>query len=79
MVEDTVVESRLGEGEEGEEGEEKEVRLLAQVENGENVRKAGSDVKVGEKILNEGQVISSVGGELGSLAFIGRKSVSPST
>ncbi|KAI5476996.1 hypothetical protein MNV49_006954 [Pseudohyphozyma bogoriensis] len=70
MVEDTVVVSRH----EGEGGDEKEVKLLAQVDKGENVRKAGSDVKVGEKVLEAGDVVSAVGGELGTLAFVGRRS-----
>lgn len=70
MVEDTEVVSR-GEGD-----EEVEVRLLVQVDQGENVRKEGSDVRVGEKVLEKGDVVSAVGGELGTLAFIGKRSVS---
>ncbi|KAL8287580.1 hypothetical protein RQP46_003438 [Phenoliferia psychrophenolica] len=69
MVEDTEVVSRLGT-----EGEEDTVKILAQVDKGENVRAAGSDVKEGEKVLEEGDVISGVGGELGTLAFVGRRS-----
>jgi gephyrin len=69
MVEDTEVVAKEGE-------EEKEVKLLAQVDKGENVRKEGSDVKVGEKVLEKGDVISAVGGELGTLAFIAKRSVS---
>ncbi|KAM0750696.1 hypothetical protein T439DRAFT_325750 [Meredithblackwellia eburnea MCA 4105] len=72
MVEDTKVHTRYSETEGG---EEKEVELLAQVDLGENVRKAGSDVTVGEKVLEKGDVISAVGGELGTLAFVGKKSV----
>lgn len=71
MVEDTTVVSRC----EGEGGEEKEVKVLAQVDQGENVRRAGSDVRVGDKVLERGDVISGVGGELGTLAFVGRRSV----
>lgn len=67
MVEDTEVVSG--------ESEEREVRLLAQVDKGENVRNPGSDVKKGEKVLEKGDVISPVGGELGTLAFVGRRSV----
>lgn len=70
MVEDTEVVSR----DEGT-GEEKEVRFLAQVEKGENVRREGSDVKTGEKVLSKGDVVSSVGGELGTLAFVCKRSV----
>lgn len=56
-------------------GEELTVKLLAQVEKGENVRNPGSDVKQGDKVLETGDVISAVGGELGTLAFVGRRSV----
>ncbi|KWU41131.1 molybdenum cofactor biosynthesis protein, partial [Rhodotorula sp. JG-1b] len=70
MVEDTEVFSR----DEGT-GEETEVKLLAQVEVGENVRKEGSDVRVGEKVLEKGDVLSGVGGEIGTLAFVGKRSV----
>lgn len=69
MVEDTEVVTR----DEG--GEEVEVRLLAQVDRGENVRKEGSDVRAGEKVLERGDVITRVGGELGTLAFVGKKTV----
>lgn len=57
-------------------GEEMSVKLLAQVEKGENIRNPGSDVKKGDKVLERGDVISAVGGELGTLAFVGRRSVS---
>lgn len=73
MVEDTEVVTR------DEQGEELEVRLLAQVDKGENVRKEGSDVKEGEKVLEQGDVITPVGGELGTLAFVGQRSVSISS
>ncbi|SCV70476.1 BQ2448_1870 [Microbotryum intermedium] len=69
MVEDTQVVSTEGD-------EEKEVELLAQVDLGENVRKPGSDVKLGEKVLEQGVYVSGVGGELGTLAFIVKRSVS---
>lgn len=71
MVEDTLVAAK----EEGA-NEEIEVQILAQVDAGENVRDAGSDVRKGDQVLDTGDVISSVGGELGTLAFIGRRSVS---
>lgn len=73
MVEDTEIVSRHAGGA----GEEKEVKVLAQVDAGENVRAAGSDVALGEKVLEQGDVISGVGGELGTLAFVGRRSVRP--
>ncbi|GAA5864657.1 hypothetical protein JCM8547_008263 [Rhodosporidiobolus lusitaniae] len=69
MVEDTEVVSRDGHG------EELEVRLLAQVDEGENVRGDGSDVRPGEKVLEKGDVVSNVGGELGTLAFVSKRSV----
>lgn len=56
-------------------GEEKEVTLLAKVDKGENVRMPGSDVKKGEKVLDKGTRISAVGGEIGTLAFVGKKEV----
>lgn len=70
MVEDTEVVTR-----DDATGEEVEVRLLAQIDVGENVRKEGSDVKLDEKVLEKGDVISSVGGELGTLTFVGKRSV----
>ncbi|GAA5895965.1 uncharacterized protein JCM6883_001674 [Sporobolomyces salmoneus] len=69
MVEDTEVVSR------DDQDEELEVRLLAQVDAGENVRKEGSDVREGEKVLEAGDVITQVGGELGTLAFVGKQHV----
>lgn len=70
MVEDTELVSSTAEG------EEKEVRLLAQVQFGENVRKPGSDVRKDDLILAKGSQITGVGGEIGSLAFIGKREVS---
>lgn len=74
MVEDTQVDSRFT-AEEGQEDEEKTVELLAEVDDGENVRKAGSDVRAGDKVLAAGDVITGLGGEIGTLAFVGRKQV----
>lgn len=70
MVEDTELVSTT------EDGEEKKVKLLAQVSPGENVRKPGSDVRRGDQVLSKGSRISEVGGELGTLAFIGKREVS---
>ncbi|KAF8607848.1 hypothetical protein BDV93DRAFT_519847 [Ceratobasidium sp. AG-I] len=75
MVEDTRVDSEFT-SDEGEEGEEKTIELLAEVDIGENVRKAGSDVRTGDRVLSAGDVITSLGGEVGALAFVGRKQVS---
>ncbi|CAE6404803.1 unnamed protein product [Rhizoctonia solani] len=74
MVEDTQVDSQFA-AEEGQEGEEKTVKLLAEVDVGENVRKSGSDVRAGDKVLVAGDVISGLGGEIGALAFVGKKQV----
>ncbi|KAJ1603727.1 hypothetical protein NDA14_004707 [Ustilago hordei] len=57
-------------------GEELTVQVLAKVEPGENVRQRGSDVKVGQVVLGKGTTISALGGEIGTLAFLGRSSVS---
>jgi gephyrin len=56
--------------------EEKTVKLLCKVPLHENVRKPGTDVKKGDLVLEKGTRFSEVGGELGSLVFIGRKEVS---
>ncbi|CAE6480419.1 unnamed protein product [Rhizoctonia solani] len=74
MVEDTQVGSQFS-AEDGQEGEEKTVELLAEVDPGENVRKAGSDVRAGDKVLAAGDVVSGLGGEIGTLAFVGRRQV----
>ena len=55
--------------------DEKQVRLLAVVPSGENVRQPGSDVKAGERVLEKGTRVSEIGGEIGTLAFVGRKEV----
>ena len=55
--------------------DEKQVRLLAVVPSGENVRQPGSDVKAGERVLEKGTRVSEIGGEIGTLAFVGRKKV----
>ncbi|PPQ73786.1 hypothetical protein CVT24_007532 [Panaeolus cyanescens] len=76
MVEDTRLVSVYEEGDvAGLLKEEKEVDTLVQVPPGENVRKAGSDVKEGELVMRKGDRISRGGGEIGTLAFVGRKEV----
>jgi gephyrin len=74
MVEDTRVVSTHN-GADGQDGEEREVETLAQVSAGENVREPGSDVKIGDLVLQKGEAITSRGGEIGTLAFVGRKEV----
>lgn len=69
MVEDTRLHSADAEG------EEVEVEALAQVAPGQNVRKPGSDVKKGELALEKGTVVHAHGGEIGTMAFVGRQKV----
>jgi gephyrin len=67
MVEDTVLKTKTDDGK-----EEKEVEILADnVKPGENIREVGSDVNKGTVILNKGEQISAVGGEIGLLAAVG--------
>ena len=75
MVEDArPVSSHAGENGAGEE-EEKEVEIRAQIPAGENVRKPGSNVRNSD-LLRAGKRIISNGGEIGTLAFGGKKEVS---
>ncbi|KAF7318396.1 Molybdopterin molybdenumtransferase [Mycena chlorophos] len=69
MVEDTRLVSST------DDGEEKQVETLAQVPAGENVRAPGSDVRQGNLALQKGDIVSSGGGEIGTLTFVGRKEV----
>ncbi|KAF4956635.1 hypothetical protein FSARC_11513 [Fusarium sarcochroum] len=67
MVEDTVLKTMSDD-----EKEEKEVEIQVEgVKEGENIREVGSDVKEGTVILNKGETISGVGGEIGLLASVG--------
>ncbi|EST06794.1 Molybdopterin binding domain protein [Kalmanozyma brasiliensis GHG001] len=68
MVEDTELVSEAN-------GEEFRVAVLAQVDVGENVRAKASDVQAGQVVLRKGTTISALGGEIGTLAFLGRSSV----
>ena len=78
MVEDTELVSTTKDAN-GEDIEEDEVKTLVQVPPEENVRQPGSDVRKGDLVMPLGEVITSVGGEVGTLAFVGRKEVSPVT
>ncbi|KAJ9476168.1 Molybdopterin molybdenumtransferase [Pseudozyma hubeiensis] len=69
MVEDTELISS-----DGASGEEVSVKVLAQVDQGENVRAKGSDVRASQLVLPRGTTISALGGEIGTLAFLGRSS-----
>ncbi|XDG09273.1 hypothetical protein ABKA04_008888 [Annulohypoxylon sp. FPYF3050] len=67
MVEDTILKIMTEDGK-----EEKEVEILADnVQEGENIREVGSDIKAGTTILSKGEQISAVGGEIGLLAAVG--------
>ncbi|RDA95203.1 hypothetical protein CP533_1875 [Ophiocordyceps camponoti-saundersi (nom. inval.)] len=67
MVEDTVLKVETEDGK-----EEKDVEMQVKgVKEGENVREVGSDVKEGSIILQQGEQISGVGGEIGLLAAVG--------
>jgi gephyrin len=71
MVEDTVLKTMTEDGK-----EEKEIEILAEgVKSGENVREIGSDIKKGDVILQKGEEISAIGGELGLLASVGKAEV----
>ncbi|KAJ7034160.1 MoaB/Mog domain-containing protein [Mycena alexandri] len=74
MVEDTHLVSTFKDAN-GVDGEEKEVECLVQVPARENVRSPGSDVKRGDLVLQKGDILLSEGGEIGTLAFVGRKEV----
>lgn len=56
--------------------DEVEVKLLVGAKSGENVRAPGSDIRKGEPVLEKGTLVSSLGGEIGTLAFVGQTKVS---
>ncbi|RMJ24204.1 Molybdenum cofactor biosynthesis protein [Aspergillus sp. HF37] len=71
MVEDTVLASSTPDGE-----EEATVEILTgEIKPGENLREPGSDIALGSKILQKGDLITPVGGEIGLLAAAGTKTV----
>lgn len=76
MVEDTELVSTLGEESQDLSAEEKEIKTLAEVPKYENVRAPGSDVKKGDLVLSKSDIIRGGGGEIGTLAFVGRQTVS---
>lgn len=75
MVEDTKLVSTYDQ-DGTEDGEEKSVETLVQILEGENVRLPGSDIREGDLALSKGECITGTGGEIGTLAFVGRKEVS---
>ncbi|KAG8218965.1 MoaB/Mog domain-containing protein [Butyriboletus roseoflavus] len=74
MVEDTELVSIIKDAN-GKDLEERQVKTLVQIPPGENVRLPGSDVRTGDLVLQKNEVITSLGGEIGTLAFVGRKEV----
>jgi gephyrin len=67
MVEDTILKTMTDDGK-----EEKEVEInIEGVKNGENIREIGSDIEQGSVILQKGEQILGVGGEIGLLAAVG--------
>lgn len=67
MVEDTVLKTMTDDGK-----EEKEVEITADgVEEGENIREVGSDIRAEDVVLSKGELVSAVGGEIGLLAAVG--------
>lgn len=74
MVEDTKVHSTSTDA--VGQTEEKQVETLAKVDRGENVRQPGSDAQKGDLVLEKGTVLLGAGGEVGTLAFVGRTEVS---
>lgn len=67
MVENTVLYSTTEDGQ-----EEKEVEIsAADIRDGDNVREVGSDVRKGHLLMQKGERITAVGGEVGLLAAAG--------
>jgi gephyrin len=74
MVEDTRLVSTL-KNSANQDIEEETVETLVQLPAGENVRAPGSDIRKADLVLHRGDVIRSIGGEIGTLAFVGRSEV----
>lgn len=70
MVEDTELQETSDDGK-----QETMVKILAQVQVGENVREIGCDTPIGQTIAQTGDIITSVGGEIGVLSSVGIRSV----
>jgi gephyrin len=70
MVEDTELLSTAKDAN-GQDAEEKEVKTLVQVLPNDNIWEPGSDVHKGDLVLHRGEVLTSLGGEVGTLMFVG--------
>lgn len=67
MVEDTTLKAMTDDG-----TEERQIEIQADgVKEGENVREVGSDISKDSVILDQGEQITGVGGEIGLLAAVG--------
>lgn len=74
MVEDTELVSTIKDAN-GQDVEESQVKTLVQVPRGENVRPIGLDVRTGDLVLKKDDVLTSLGGEIGTLTFVGQREV----
>jgi len=74
MVEDTIIKS-THKDREGGDLEEAEIQTLAQIPKGENIRLPGSDVKAGDLVISTDTILDGLGGDIGTLAFVGKKEV----
>jgi hypothetical protein len=74
MVEDTDIKSTHKDSEGGD-LEEAEIQTLAQIPKGENIRFPGSDVKAGDLVFSKDTILDGLGGDVGTLAFVGKKGV----
>lgn len=74
MVEDTVIKS-VHKDIEGGDLEEAEIETLAQIPKGENIRSPGSDVRAGDLVYSKDTILDGLGGDVGTLAFVGKKEV----
>lgn len=71
MVEDTVLRETTDDGR-----EEKVVEILTdEIKPDENVREIGSDIKANDIVLRKAEEITTVGGELGLLASVGKANI----
>ena len=77
MVEDTIVKTTHRD-KKGVDFEEAEIETLAQIPKGENIRPPGSDVRAGDLVFSKGTILDGLGGDIGTLAFVGKKDVCPS-
>jgi gephyrin len=70
MVEDTKLIKSSADG-----TQEETVEILVTAKSGQFIREIGSDISLGETVLTKNHVMSSLGGEVGTLASIGVKEI----